>query len=195
MNPGGQETAVEDGNSSLLADTPFHDKMFDTYPKGLVSASGLDDGLPDGQMGNSEVGHLNLGAGRVVYQSLTRINKSIDGGEMPELEVMKKAFEKAKGGTMHFMGLVSDGGVHSHQNHLAAFVKAAADAGVKNISIHAITDGRDTSPSGGIDYLKKLEADIEGTGAKIVTVIGRYYAMDRDTRWERNKLAWDVQSS
>ncbi len=192
VNPGGQETATQDGNSTLLADTPFHDKMFATYPKGFVSASGMDVGLPEGQMGNSEVGHLNLGAGRVVYQSLTRINKSIGDGEMPNIEVMKKAFEKAKGGTMHFMGLVSDGGVHSHQAHLAAFVKAAADAGVKNISIHAITDGRDTSPSGGIDYLKQLEADIEGTGAKIVTVIGRYYAMDRDTRWERNKLAWDA---
>jgi 2,3-bisphosphoglycerate-independent phosphoglycerate mutase len=192
VNPGGQETAERDGNSTLLADTPFHDKLFETYPKGFVSASGMDVGLPDGQMGNSEVGHLNLGAGRIVYQSLTRINKSIDDGEMPNIETLKKAFEKAKGGTLHFMGLVSDGGVHSHQDHLAAFVKAAAEAGVKNISIHAITDGRDTSPTGGVNYLKKLEADIEGSGAKIVTVIGRYYAMDRDTRWDRNKLAWDA---
>ncbi|MFC4995008.1 2,3-bisphosphoglycerate-independent phosphoglycerate mutase [Rubritalea tangerina] len=192
VNPGGQETAEQDGNSTLLANTPFHDSLLSTYPKGFVSASGMDVGLPDGQMGNSEVGHLNLGAGRIVYQSLTRINKSIDDGEMPNIEALKRAFEKAKGGTLHFMGLVSDGGVHSHQDHLAAFVKAAAEAGVKNISIHAITDGRDTSPTGGVDYLKKLEADIEGTGARIVTVVGRYYAMDRDTRWERNKLAWDA---
>lgn len=192
VNPGGQATAVQDGNSSLLADTPFHDQLFATYPKGFVSASGMDVGLPDGQMGNSEVGHLNLGAGRIVYQSLTRINKSITDGEMPNIEVIKTAFSKAKDKTLHLIGLVSDGGVHSHQDHLAAFVKAAAEAGVKNISIHAITDGRDTSPTGGVDYLKQLEADIEGTGAKIVTLIGRYYAMDRDTRWERNKLAWDA---
>lgn len=192
VNPGGQETAEKDGNSTLLANTPFHDKMLATYPKGFVSASGLDVGLPEGQMGNSEVGHLNLGAGRIVYQDLTRINKSIAEGEMPNIEVMKEAFAKAKQSRLHFMGLVSDGGVHSHQDHLAAFVKAAAEAGVKEIYIHAITDGRDTSPTGGVEYLKKLEADIEGTGAKIVTVIGRYYAMDRDTRWERNKLAWDA---
>lgn len=192
VNPGGQETAEQDGNSTLLADTPFHDQLLATYPKGFVSASGMDVGLPEGQMGNSEVGHLNLGAGRIVYQSLTRINKSIDEGKMPNIDVVKTMFEKSKDGTFHLMGLVSDGGVHSHQDHLVAFVKAAAEAGVKNISIHAITDGRDTSPTGGVDYFKKLEADIEGTGAKIVTVIGRYYAMDRDMRWERNKLAWDA---
>ncbi len=194
VNPGGQETAEQDGNSSLLANTPYHDHLFETYPKGFVSASGLDVGLPDGQMGNSEVGHLNLGAGRVVYQDLTRINKSIADGEMPQNEILKKAFATAKnnGKRLHFIGLVSDGGVHSHQDHLAVFVKAADDAGVEDMFIHAITDGRDTSPTGGIDYLKKLESDIADTPAKIATVIGRYYAMDRDTRWERNKLAWDA---
>lgn len=192
VNPGGEETAVQDGNSTLLAETPFHDKLLANYPKGFISASGMDVGLPDGQMGNSEVGHLNLGAGRIVYQDLTRINKSIADAEMADIAVLKKAFEKAKSGKLHLMGLVSDGGVHSHQDHLAAFVKAAADAGVENISIHAITDGRDTSPTGGIAYLEKLENDIAGTGAQIATVIGRYYAMDRDCRWERNKLAWDA---
>lgn len=194
VNPGGQETAEQDGNASLLADTPFHDQILEKYPKGFVSASGLDVGLPDGQMGNSEVGHLNLGAGRIVYQDLTRINKSIADGEMPDIEVLKKAFSVAKdsGKRLHFIGLVSDGGVHSHQDHLAAFVNAANEAGVEDMFIHAITDGRDTSPTGGIDYLKKLESDIAHTPAKIATVIGRYYAMDRDTRWERNKLAWDA---
>ena len=192
VNPGGVDSAVQDGNATILADTPFHDQLYQNYPKGFVSASGMDVGLPDGQMGNSEVGHLNLGAGRIVYQSLTRINKSIDDGEMPKLDAVKEAFAKAKGKTLHFMGLVSDGGVHSHQDHLVAFVKAAHDAGVEKIAIHAITDGRDTSPTGGVDYLKKLEADIAGTNAKIVTVVGRYFAMDRDTRWERNKLAWDA---
>lgn len=194
VNPGGKETAKQDGNACELADTPFHEEMFAKYPRGFVSASGLDVGLPDGQMGNSEVGHLNLGAGRIVYQDLTRINKSIADGEMPQNEVLQEAFAqaKAKGKRLHFMGLVSDGGVHSSQAHLAAFTKAAADAGVEDIFIHAITDGRDTSPTGGVDYLKKLESDIDGTGAQIATVIGRYYAMDRDTRWERNKLAWDA---
>ena len=194
VNPGGSMTATKDGNAPELAATPFHDEVYQNYPKGMVSASGLDVGLPDGQMGNSEVGHLNLGAGRVVYQELTRINKSIADGEMPDIDVLKNAFEvaKEKGNKLHFIGLVSDGGVHSHQDHLAAFVKAADDAGVKDINIHAITDGRDTSPTGGVGYLEKLEADISGTRAKIATVIGRYYAMDRDTRWDRNKLAWDA---
>ncbi len=192
VNPGGSMTAAKDGNATELAATPFHDEMFQKYPKGMVSASGEDVGLPAGQMGNSEVGHLNLGAGRIVYQSLTRINKDIADGTMPENEVLQRAFELAKGKRMHFIGLVSEGGVHSHQDHLTAFVKAAADAGVKDMFIHAITDGRDTAPDSGVEYLRKLELDIDKTGAKIATVIGRYYAMDRDTRWERNKLAWDA---
>ena len=133
VNPGGVDSAVQDGNATILADTPFHDQLYQNYPKGYVSASGMDVGLPDGQMGNSEVGHLNLGVGRIVYQSLTRINKSIDDGEMPKLDAVKEAFAKAKGKTLHFMGLVSDGGVHSHQDHLVAFVKAAHDAGVEKI--------------------------------------------------------------
>jgi 2,3-bisphosphoglycerate-independent phosphoglycerate mutase len=194
VNPGGSATAAKDGNATELAATPFHDMLYEKYPKGMVSASGLDVGLPEGQMGNSEVGHLNLGAGRVVYQELTRINKSIADGEMQKNEVLQKAFAVASenGKRFHFIGLISDGGVHSHQDHLAAFAKAADQAGVKDIFIHAITDGRDTSPTGGIGYLEKLQSDIAGTDAKIATVIGRYYAMDRDTRWERNKLAWDA---
>ncbi len=193
VNPGGASTAERDGNSVELAKTPFHDHLWETYPKGFVSASGGDVGLPDGQMGNSEVGHLNLGAGRVVYQSLTKINKTIADGELGENASLIDAFEKAKqGGRLHFVGLVSDGGVHSHQEHLIALAQEAQKAGVKDILVHAITDGRDCSPTSGTDCLAAIEQPLEDAGATIATVIGRYYAMDRDTRWERNKLAWDA---
>jgi 2,3-bisphosphoglycerate-independent phosphoglycerate mutase len=192
INPGGRAAAAENGDATLLADTPFHDHLYATCPCSTVSGSGEDVGLPAGQMGNSEVGHLNLGAGRVVYQDLTRINKCIREGGLGGLPALQKAFAEARGARLHFLGLVSDGGVHSHQDHLAAFCHAAKEAGVTDICVHAITDGRDTSPTGGAAYLDKLEKDLEGSGAKIVTVIGRYFAMDRDKRWERNKLAWDA---
>ncbi|HEY1083547.1 MAG TPA: 2,3-bisphosphoglycerate-independent phosphoglycerate mutase [Prosthecobacter sp.] len=192
INPGGKAQAEANGDATLLARTPFHDQLYATYPRSTVSASGEDVGLPDGQMGNSEVGHLNLGAGRVVYQDLTRINKSIRDGELARMPVLLDAFEKAKGKRLHFLGLISDGGVHSHQDHLAALCNAAKAAGVADLMVHAITDGRDTSPTGGAAYMAKLEADLAPSGAKIATVIGRYYAMDRDKRWERNKLAWDA---
>lgn len=192
INPGGKAQAVANGDATLLARTPFHDHLYETYPRGTVSASGEDVGLPDGQMGNSEVGHLNLGAGRVVYQDLTRINKCIRDGELASMPVLVEAFEKAKGKRLHFLGLISDGGVHSHQDHLAALCNAAKAAGVSDLMVHAITDGRDTSPTGGAAYMAKLEKDLAPSGAKIATVIGRYYAMDRDKRWERNKLAWDA---
>ena len=192
VNPGGQETAEKDGNASLLANTPFHDVMLEQYPKGFVSASGLDVGLPDGQMGNSEVGHLNLGAGRVVYQDLTRINKAIVDNELPSNKVLQETFAKASGKRLHLIGLVSDGGVHSHQDHIVALAAAAKEAGVEDIMLHAITDGRDTSPTGGADYLSTVEDQLAQHGTRIATVIGRYYAMDRDKRWERTKLAWDA---
>ena len=192
INPGGRAQAEANGDATLLARTPFHDHLYATYPLSKLSASGLDVGLPPGQMGNSEVGHLNLGAGRIVYQDLTRINKAIADGELASNPVLVEAFRKAKGARLHFLGLVSDGGVHSHQEHLAALCHAAHAAGVGDILIHAITDGRDTSPTGGADYLAKLTEEIKGSGAKIATVIGRYFAMDRDKRWERNKLAWDA---
>lgn len=194
VNPNGAATAEKEGNATELANIPFHkNELFKNYPIGKLSASGVDVGLPDGQMGNSEVGHLNLGAGRIVYQDLTRISKCIADAELPNNEVLKAAFAAAQNGRrLHFMGLISDGGVHSHQDHLVALVKAAKVAGVDDIMIHAITDGRDTSPTGGKAYVEKLENAIEGTGAKIATVVGRYYAMDRDKRWERNKLAWDA---
>lgn len=193
LNPGGAATAQKDGNAVELANTPFHDQvLLKEYPRGNLSASGLDVGLPDGQMGNSEVGHLNLGAGRVVYQDLTRINKCIADGELGKNEVLKDAFAKAKGKRLHFLGLLSDGGVHSHQDHLVALASEAKAAGVDDIFVHAITDGRDTSPTGGQGYLSEVEEKLAVSGARIATVVGRYYAMDRDKRWDRTQLSWDA---
>jgi 2,3-bisphosphoglycerate-independent phosphoglycerate mutase len=192
INPHGKAGAEADGNATLLARTPFHDHLYQTYPMSHLSASGMDVGLPEGQMGNSEVGHLNLGAGRIVYQDLTRINKAIAEGELDQNPVLADAFAQAKHSRLHFLGLVSDGGVHSHQDHLIALVQAGARAGVKDILVHAITDGRDTSPTGGAGYLEAVQKGIHDTGAKVATVIGRYFAMDRDKRWDRTKLAWDA---
>ncbi len=171
---------------------PFHDRLYQEYPCATLSASGEDVGLPEGQMGNSEVGHLNLGAGRIVYQDLTRINKAIKEGDLKQNPVLQEAFRKAKSGRLHFIGLVSDGGVHSHYLHLLALAAAAKEAGVEQILVHAITDGRDASPTGGADYLTICAAQLAQSGARIITVIGRYFAMDRDRRWERTKLAWDA---
>ncbi len=192
VNPGGKATAIKDGNATLLASTPFHDTVFEKYPKGFLSASGLDVGLPPGQMGNSEVGHLNLGAGRIVYQDLTRINKAIEENTLTTNPVFTEMLAKAKSSRLHFIGLVSDGGVHSHQDQLIAMVKLAKQAGVNDIMIHAITDGRDTSPTGGEAFVAKVEDEAAKCGARIATVIGRYFAMDRDKRWDRVKLAWDA---
>jgi 2,3-bisphosphoglycerate-independent phosphoglycerate mutase len=192
VNPGGRETAERDGNATLLAKTPFHDQLYAQYPQSRLSASGMDVGLPDGQMGNSEVGHLNLGAGRIVYQDLTRINKAVAEGELERNQALQEAFGKAKTGRLHLIGLVSDGGVHAHQDHLIALAEMAQRAGVAEIMVHAITDGRDTSPTSGAGYLRDVEKRLQPTGARIATVVGRYFAMDRDKRWDRNKLAWDA---
>jgi 2,3-bisphosphoglycerate-independent phosphoglycerate mutase len=192
INPDGRAKAVENGDATLLARTPFHDHLYANYPWSQVSGSGEDVGLPPGQMGNSEVGHLNLGAGRIVYQDLTRINKSIRESKLAQEPVLVDAFSTAKGKRLHLMGLISDGGVHSHQDHVVALCAAAKEAGCTDVCVHAFTDGRDTSPKGGAEYLARLEKDLAPTGAKIITVIGRYFAMDRDKRWERNKLAWDA---
>jgi len=194
INPRGREHAQADGNATLLARTPFHDELYARYPGATLSASGLDVGLPPGQMGNSEVGHLNLGAGRIVYQDLTRINKAVEEGALAGIPALADAFALARepGRRLHFLGLVSDGGVHSHQDHLVALAQAAHAAGVSDMLVHAITDGRDCSPTGGAGYLGEVAARLRPTGAVIATVIGRYYAMDRDHRWERNKLAWDA---
>jgi 2,3-bisphosphoglycerate-independent phosphoglycerate mutase len=190
INPHGRQLAEADGNATLLAKTPYHDALYQKYPWSRLSASGMDVGLPEGQMGNSEVGHLNLGAGRIVYQDFTRINKAILDGELSANPGIQQAFAIARDSRLHFIGLLSDGGVHSHQDHLIALVKEAAKCGVKEILIHAITDGRDTSPTGGAEYISTVESAVTGTGAIVSTVIGRYFAMDRDKRWERTKLAW-----
>jgi len=192
INPGGRDQREANGDATLLAKTPFHDQLYRDYPGGKLSASGLDVGLPEGQMGNSEVGHLNLGAGRIVYQDLTRINKAIAEGELGQHSVLGEAFAKARGARLHFLGLVSDGGVHSHYRHLIALANAAHAAGVSDILVHVFTDGRDTSPTGGAGFLKTCSAELGPSGARVATLVGRYYAMDRDRRWDRTKLAWDA---
>ena len=192
INPGGLEKREENGDATLLARTPFHDQLYREYPRSRLSASGLDVGLPDGQMGNSEVGHLNLGAGRIVYQDLTRINKAIASGEIARNKVLQETFAACRGHRLHFMGLVSDGGVHSHYEHMLALAEAAHTAGVSEIFVHAFTDGRDASPTGGAGVLEICEQRLRKAGAQIVTVVGRYFAMDRDRRWDRTKIAWDA---
>lgn len=192
INPGGKPQREENGDATLLAQTPFHDRLYRDYPTATLRASGEDVGLPAGQMGNSEVGHLNLGAGRIVYQDLTRINKAIEDGELQRSDILREAFAKAQSSRLHFMGLVSDGGVHSHYKHLLALAEAAKKAGVNDIVVHAITDGRDSSPTGGADYLSVCAAQLMRNNARIITVVGRYFAMDRDRRWDRTKRAWDA---
>jgi 2,3-bisphosphoglycerate-independent phosphoglycerate mutase len=192
INAGGRAQREENGDATLLARTPFHDQLYRDYPGGKLSASGQDVGLPEGQMGNSEVGHLNLGAGRIVYQDLTRINKAIAEGELTRNPVLQEAFAAARGHRLHLLGLVSEGGVHSHYLHMIALANAARAAGVSEIYVHAFTDGRDSSPTGGAHYLKICEDALKESGARIVTVVGRYYAMDRDRRWDRTKKAWDA---
>ncbi len=192
INPGGREKREQNRDATLLARTPFHDKLYRDYPGSKLSASAADVGLPEGQMGNSEVGHLNLGAGRIVYQDLTRINKAIAEGELARNRVLQETFAGAKNHRLHLLGLVSDGGVHSHYLHLIALAKAAKEAGVTEIFVHAFTDGRDASPTGGAAYLKTCGEELQKSGAQIVTVVGRYFAMDRDRRWDRTKKAWDA---
>lgn len=176
------------------ANTPFFDSLINKYPHSTLSASGEDVGLPEGQFGNSEVGHLNIGAGRIVWQELSRINKSISEDDFFENEILKKAFKKAKEkGKIHFMGLFSDGGVHSHNQHLYALLDMAKKYDLDNAYVHAFTDGRDTSPNGGAIYLRELEAKAREIGiGSVASVIGRYFAMDRDNRWERTQKAYDL---
>jgi 2,3-bisphosphoglycerate-independent phosphoglycerate mutase len=192
INPGGKKFSEQNGDATLLARTPFHDRLYRDYPSSKLSASGPDVGLPEGQMGNSEVGHLNLGAGRVVLQDLTRINKAIVAGELTQNQVAQETFTAARGHRLHLLGLVSDGGVHSHYDHMIALANAAKAAKVEEIFVHAFTDGRDSSPTGGREFLKTCEKQLRESGAQIVTVVGRYFAMDRDRRWDRTKKAWDA---
>ena len=183
------------GNAVDIAKTPNLDKLFATYPNTTLQASGMAVGLPDGQMGNSEVGHTNIGAGRIVYQELTRITKSIADGDFFENEALLAAVENCKknGSAFHIMGLVSDGGVHSHNTHIYGIVELAKRAGLKDIFIHCFLDGRDVPPSSGKDFVTEMANKLEEIGAgKIATVMGRYYAMDRDNRWDRVEKAYNA---
>lgn len=186
---------AEDPSVSAIAaaETPFLDHLFATVPTATLRASGRAVGLPEGQMGNSEVGHLNLGAGRVVDQDITRIDKAIEDGSLRENAALLQAIQHAQANDsmLHLMGLVSDGGVHSHLAHLAALLELAAKEGLERVVIHAFTDGRDTGPEAGAGYLRDLQAAIEAAGVGVIgSVVGRYFAMDRDQRWERTEKAY-----
>jgi 2,3-bisphosphoglycerate-independent phosphoglycerate mutase len=186
---------VEGADAIRQAKTPFVDSLYAKYPNSTLVTCGEAVGLPDGQMGNSEVGHLNIGAGRIVYQELQRINVAVRDGSFGQNPVMLEAIRSAKNNNkkLHLLGLVSDGGVHSHINHLKAIVDACRAEGLKNVFIHAFTDGRDTDPKSGLGFIRDLQSHLDATATgKIATVSGRYYAMDRDKRWERIKLAYDA---
>ena len=189
LAPAGPGNAIElDGSRNVKA-------LAEKYPSATLGASGLSVGLPDGQMGNSEVGHLNMGAGRIVYQDLTRITKSIGDGDFFENPALIKAMDNAKqnGKKLHLYGLLSDGGVHSHITHLYALLKMAKKEGVKEVYVHCFTDGRDVSPTSGAGFVRALQAEIDRIGCgKIASVCGRYYAMDRDNNWDRVEKAYDM---
>ncbi|WP_166965911.1 2,3-bisphosphoglycerate-independent phosphoglycerate mutase [Yeosuana marina] len=176
------------------ANTPFIDSLYTKYPNASLRTDGLHVGLPEGQMGNSEVGHMNLGAGRIVYQDLVKVNLAVKNKTLNNEKVLVDAFDYAKKNNkdVHFVGLLSDGGVHSHINHLFGLLEAANDFGLTNSYVHAFTDGRDVDPKSGYGFLTELEEELEKTNSKLASVTGRYYAMDRDKRWERIKLAYDV---
>ena len=180
-------------NAVHIANTPFIDSLYENYPNAELRTDGLHVGLPEGQMGNSEVGHLNIGAGRIVYQDLAKINKAIDDNELESNPELVKAFSYAKENNknVHFIGLVSNGGVHSSQEHLHALCSYAKNAGVNHF-VHAFTDGRDCDPKSGLQFIENLENHLTSTGGTLASIIGRYYAMDRDNRWERVKLAYDL---
>jgi 2,3-bisphosphoglycerate-independent phosphoglycerate mutase len=182
------------GNAISLAETPVFDRLWGAFPHTQLSAQGPDVGLPEGQMGNSEVGHLNLGAGAIVKQDLARIDDAVADGSFFDNEALLAACERARNsprGRLHLLGLVSDGGVHSGWEHIEATIELAAQEGVPDVVFHAFTDGRDTLPHGGKGYVEELERWLRAAG-RVATVSGRYYAMDRDTRWERTKLAYDA---
>ena len=183
----------EKANAILAADTPNLDRLFKENPLTQIGASGMDVGLPDGQMGNSEVGHTNIGAGRIVYQELTRITKTINDDKLKDNEPIVKAIDNAlqNGSDLHLMGLLSPGGVHSHITHLYGIVELCKAKGLKNVYIHAFLDGRDVPPSSAAEYIEDAMKKLDEIGVgKIATVMGRYYAMDRDNRWERVEKAY-----
>lgn len=184
-----------DGNAIFKANTPNYDRLLSNYPNTSLTASGLSVGLPEGQMGNSEVGHLNIGAGRIIYQEFTRISKSIENKEFYRKKEFLHVIESCKNNNskLHLMGLLSDGGVHSHNSHLYALLELAKEMGLKDVYIHCFMDGRDVPPRSGKGYLEELEKKINEIGVgEIATVSGRYYAMDRDKRWDRTKRAYDA---
>ncbi len=176
------------------AKTPFIDSLYTKYPNASLRTDGLNVGLPEGQMGNSEVGHTNLGAGRIVFQDLVKINLAVQNKTLQQQKALVDAFDYAKANNknVHFLGLLSDGGVHSHINHLKGLIDAAEEFGLKNTFIHAFTDGRDVDPKSGIDFIQDILNYTQNKNTKLASVIGRYYAMDRDKRWERVKLAYDL---
>jgi 2,3-bisphosphoglycerate-independent phosphoglycerate mutase len=185
---------VKSSDAIQHAKTPFVSSLYKKYPNSTLVTCGEQVGLPDGQMGNSEVGHLNLGAGRIVYQELQRINVAIKTGEFATNPTLLAAIDFAKQNNkpLHLMGLVSDGGVHSHINHVKALTTLCKEKGLQNVLVHAFTDGRDTDPKSGLGFLTDLQQHLDNTTGKIATITGRYYAMDRDKRWERVKLAYDA---
>ena len=176
------------------ANVPFINSLYKNYPSAQLRTDGLNVGLPEGQMGNSEVGHMNLGAGRIVYQDLAKINLAVAHQTLAKEQVLVDAFTYAKENNkkVHFLGLVSDGGVHSHTSHLRGLIDASQEYGLDQVYVHAFTDGRDVDPKSGAKYIHDLEEHIKDTPVKIASIIGRYYAMDRDKRWERVKLAYDL---
>ncbi len=188
------EGKVPSADAIAQAKTPFVSSLYNKYPHSNLVTCGEQVGLPDGQMGNSEVGHLNIGAGRIVYQELQRINVAVRDGELAQNQVLLDTFAHAKNNdkALHLIGLVSDGGVHSHINHLKALTTLASQNGVTKLFIHAFTDGRDTDPKSGLGFIEELSAHLQTSGGKIASITGRYYAMDRDKRWERVKLAYDA---
>ncbi|RLF42843.1 MAG: 2,3-bisphosphoglycerate-independent phosphoglycerate mutase, partial [Thermoplasmata archaeon] len=181
------------GNAIAYAHTPNMNSFIKKYPFTVLQAGGTAVGLPEGQMGNSEVGHINIGAGRIVYQDSLRILKAIEDGSFFENRALKKAMEKAKKTKLHLIGLIGPGGVHALPEHLFALLKMAKENGLKNVAIHCFTDGRDTPPKSALEYVRQIQRKIDEIGiGEIATIVGRYYAMDRDKRWERTKKAYEM---
>ncbi len=176
------------------AHTPYYKNLLEKYPNASLRTDGLNVGLPEGQMGNSEVGHMNLGAGRIVFQDFVKINNAVEDGSIAKEKVLVDAFDYAKKNhkKVHFLGLLSDGGIHSHINQLKGLIKAAGDTGLKDIYLHAFTDGRDCDPRSGTGYIEEINTFMNNSAGKLATVTGRYYAMDRDSRWDRVKIAYDA---
>src|SRR5450432_1396020 len=181
------------GNAIALARKPMYDELLRTFPNTLIHTSGPFVGLPEGQMGNSEVGHLNIGAGRIVHMDMTRIDVLIATKQLQNVPLFKQAMERGRQRQLHLMGLLSDGGVHSHIQHLFALLELAKQEKVEKVFVHCFMDGRDTGPNSGRDYVRQLQQKMRELGVgQIATLVGRYYAMDRDNRWERIELAYNA---